>query len=89
MLLTLPLLRLDGRRLRIFLGEETFYDTTVEVPEATGPSRRIEPDSPWSLCCVKVILNAMVYYLSGNAVSLIRETDDSFLGTDLILILAA
>jgi hypothetical protein len=89
MLLTLPLLRLDGRRLRIFLGRETFYDTVVEVPEATGPARRIQPDSPWSACCVKVILNATVYYLSDHAVSQIRETDDTFLSTDLILILAA
>jgi hypothetical protein len=89
MLLTLPLLRLNGRRLRIYLGEETFYDTTLQVPGTTALAHRIQPDSPYEACCVKVMLNAMVYYLSGHAVSQIRETDESCLGTDLVLILPA
>ena len=88
-MMTVSMLRLDGRRLRIFLGEDTFYDTTIQVPSANSWLKRWPPDGPHEACCVKIILNAMVYYLSGHAVSQIHETDASFLGTDLILILPA
>ena len=71
-----------GRRLRICMVDGEVYDTRLEMESRQGP----EHDRDF-WCSLRVIINGFIHYLNFAAVLKIRATDETFLSTDLILIL--